>query len=155
MIEIIKNYTEANRTGGDKISACFHKQLLHPEELESFTELCRTNQEYYDSCEISLGVRKKLAVNESAYVELAVKLSEFHIERLVSSHPVAVSRAYDSICSASSHKVCGLYGPKIQLLNSKIMRTMIIHPFRILRICWPLKRKELTFTIQSLLPGKL
>jgi len=99
-----------------------HKQLLYFEDPGSFSELFKTYQEY---CDTSVGTQR-LAVDGDAYAELAVKLAEFLIQTLVSSHPIAFLQADVSI-SSSDHGRCTLNGPTTRLLT--MMRTMIVHPF--------------------------
>jgi len=71
------------------------KQLLYFEEPRSFSEIFKTYLEY---CDTSVGTQR-LAVDGDTYAELAVKLAEFLIQRLVSSHPIVFLQADASISS--------------------------------------------------------
>jgi hypothetical protein len=83
VIEMVLKPSELERRKFQRL----HKQLLYLEEPRLFTELFKTYQEYCDAYNTSAGV-EKLAVNGSAYAELAVKLGEFLSGRLVSLHPI-------------------------------------------------------------------
>ena len=92
VIEMVLKPSESERW----IFQRLHDQLPYLRKPRSFTDLFRTYQEYCDSYGTSAGVQK-LEVNGSAYAELAVKLAEYLIERLVSSHPTDFSQAHDSL----------------------------------------------------------